>query len=183
MLCQLVCLDRRYQRMNCFNIREVQALLKGRFFNDLVNSHDHHEFLNKTVIGLRFKTNNLDSIQPSTLLFYQFGVYSNLNTRSQSYTSSYSTTNNYVFFENNSFFSSLVSFFDNHLSSNFMNFFYNPYLTLLNSLTLGTPAFNSNVSGKSTFFSFIHTITNFSKTELDRVICNVFNLLNLNQPM
>ena len=32
MLCQLVCLDRRYQRMNCFNIREVQALLKGRFF-------------------------------------------------------------------------------------------------------------------------------------------------------
>ena len=41
MLCQLVCLDRRYQRMNCFNIREVQALLKSRFYSDLINSHDH----------------------------------------------------------------------------------------------------------------------------------------------
>jgi len=71
MLCQLVCLDRRYQRMNCFNIREVQALLKGRFFNDLVNSHDHRVFLNKTAIGLRFKTNNLDSINPNMLLFLE----------------------------------------------------------------------------------------------------------------
>ena len=69
MLCQLVCLDRRYQRMNCFNIREVQALLKGRFYSDLINSHDHHEFLNKTTLGLRFKTNSIDSINPNMLLF------------------------------------------------------------------------------------------------------------------
>ena len=31
MLCQLVCVDRRYQRMNCFNIREVESLLKRKF--------------------------------------------------------------------------------------------------------------------------------------------------------
>ena len=37
MLCQLVCLDRRYQRMNCFNIREIQTLLKARFYADLMN--------------------------------------------------------------------------------------------------------------------------------------------------
>ena len=34
-LCQLVCIDRRYQRMNCFNIRELQSLLRNRFFDEL----------------------------------------------------------------------------------------------------------------------------------------------------
>ena len=34
-LCQLVCVDRRYQRMNCFNIRELQGLLRNRFFEEL----------------------------------------------------------------------------------------------------------------------------------------------------
>ena len=33
-LCQLVCIDRRYQRMNCFNIRELQGLLRNRFFEE-----------------------------------------------------------------------------------------------------------------------------------------------------
>ncbi len=57
MLCQLVCVDRRYQRMNCFNIREAESLLKRRFFTDLINSKDQHILLNKTAIGLRFKLN------------------------------------------------------------------------------------------------------------------------------
>lgn len=37
-LCQLVCVDRRYQRMNCFNIRELQGLLRNRFFEELTPS-------------------------------------------------------------------------------------------------------------------------------------------------
>ena len=32
-LCQLVCIDRRYQRMNCFNVSEVQSLLRSRFLD------------------------------------------------------------------------------------------------------------------------------------------------------
>ena len=76
MLVQLVCLDRRYQRMNCFNIREIQALLKARFFSDLVNSTEHTIFLNKTVIGLRYKTHMLDMINPNMLLFYRYGIQS-----------------------------------------------------------------------------------------------------------
>ena len=35
MLAQLICMDRRYQRMNSFNAREFQALLKQRFFSEL----------------------------------------------------------------------------------------------------------------------------------------------------
>ena len=34
MLCQLVCTDRRYARMNCFNIRELQSILRN---GDVVN--------------------------------------------------------------------------------------------------------------------------------------------------
>jgi len=77
MLCQLVCLDRRYQRMNCFNVRELQVLLRGRFFTDLVNDTAHHQLLDKTMIGLRFKTNDLNTINPNTLLSYQLGLNNN----------------------------------------------------------------------------------------------------------
>ena len=41
MLCQLVCTDRRYAAMNCFNIRELQGILKRKFFTDIINTHDH----------------------------------------------------------------------------------------------------------------------------------------------
>jgi hypothetical protein len=68
MLCQLVCIDRRYQRMNCFNIREVQSLLKRKFFTDLINTSDSHTLMNKTTIGLRFKTQNINSINSNFLL-------------------------------------------------------------------------------------------------------------------
>lgn len=81
MLVQLVCLDRRYQRMNCFNIREIQALLKARFFADLVNANDHHKFLNKTAIGIRYNTNAIDSINPNMLLFYRYGLNTTSNSR------------------------------------------------------------------------------------------------------
>ena len=74
MLGQLICLDRRYQRMNCFNIREVQSLLKRRFFTDLINSNDHHELLDQTMLGLRFKTNNLNSLNSHLILHNNFGL-------------------------------------------------------------------------------------------------------------
>lgn len=74
MLCQLVCLDRRYQRMNCFNIREVEALLKGRFFPDLVSTHDHRTVLNSTVVGLRYKTAGLSALDNNSLLFQTYGL-------------------------------------------------------------------------------------------------------------
>jgi hypothetical protein len=74
MLCQLVCVDRRYQRMNCFNIRELQGILKRRFFNDLVNSNDHHTLLNDSMIGVRFKLNNTQNIEPDIFTFYNFGT-------------------------------------------------------------------------------------------------------------
>lgn len=74
MLCQLVCIDRRYQRMNCFNIRELQSVLKRRFFTDLINSSEHHTLLNESLISLRFKLNNSVNVTPDTLTYYNFNL-------------------------------------------------------------------------------------------------------------
>ena len=74
MLCQLVCIDRRYQRMNCFNIRELQGILKRKFFADLVNTSDFRQLLDSSMIGLRFKTGDLHTTTPNSILFYNCGL-------------------------------------------------------------------------------------------------------------
>jgi hypothetical protein len=122
--------------MNCFNIREVQALLKGRFFSDLVNTHDHHEFLNKTTIGIRFKTNNLDSITPNMLLFYKNGVHSNNQTRSQSYFSSISSFNQYEFFNTNSKLAFFVNYFNVNLNYSPIKVIFNYYSSIITMFNL-----------------------------------------------
>jgi hypothetical protein len=91
MLCQLVCTDRRYQRMNCFNIRELQSILKRKFFIDLFNSHDHRELLGKSMIGLRYTMNNNLNINHDLLSFYQFGVYTEAQTKTSSFVNFYNT--------------------------------------------------------------------------------------------
>lgn len=75
MLFQLVCTDRRYARMNCFNIRELQGILKRKFFTDLVNSHEHKDLLDKSMIGLRYKANSNINLDPDMLSFYNFGLH------------------------------------------------------------------------------------------------------------
>jgi len=86
MLFQLVCVDRRYSRLNCFNIRELESVLKRKFFTDLVNFSDHHSFLNNTILSLRFKnnTNNL-GIAPDQSIFYNYGISSLIKNKSNDY--------------------------------------------------------------------------------------------------
>ena len=75
MLCQLVCTDRRYARMNCFNIRELQGILKRKFFVDLVNSHDHKSLLEESMVGMRYKANNTLNLDLDYTSFYNFGLH------------------------------------------------------------------------------------------------------------
>jgi hypothetical protein len=75
MLCQLVCTDRRYARMNCFNIRELQGVLKRKFFTDLVNSHDHRSILDKSMLGLRYKSNADINLNLDITSFYNYGTH------------------------------------------------------------------------------------------------------------
>lgn len=81
MLVHLVCVDRRYQRMNCFNIRELQSMLKQKYFSDILSSNDHHKLLNEAVIGLRYKNNHASSINPDMLQFSNFGTFSTLRNK------------------------------------------------------------------------------------------------------
>jgi hypothetical protein len=74
MLGQLLCIDRRYQRMNCFNIREAQSLLKKEFFTDLINSTDHRDLLNSTMISHRFKTGSNSSLKLNFANFIDYGT-------------------------------------------------------------------------------------------------------------
>lgn len=62
MLVQLVCLDRRYQRMNCYNIREIQTILKSRYAPNISYDSPVNLFLGETMLGLRYQTLDLSSI-------------------------------------------------------------------------------------------------------------------------
>jgi hypothetical protein len=74
MLCQLVCVDRRYQRMNCFNIREIQGILKRKFFTDLVNNSDNRMGIDNSVLNMRYKNNMSNILLYDQSLFYNFDL-------------------------------------------------------------------------------------------------------------
>jgi hypothetical protein len=76
MLANLVCVDRRYQRMNCFNIREVQSLLKKKFFTDLIDPHEFSSLLDSSMIGIKYKLNDINYLNPNALLNYKWGLTS-----------------------------------------------------------------------------------------------------------
>jgi hypothetical protein len=63
--------------MNCFNIRELQGILKRKFFVDLVNSHDHRSLLDKSMIGLRYKSNLNSNTNLDITSFYNLGLSEN----------------------------------------------------------------------------------------------------------
>jgi hypothetical protein len=71
--------------MNCFNIREIQTLLRSRYHPDRWDSNSHHEFLHETALGLRLKLSNLSTISPNMLMSFEYGLLSSGNTRDQSY--------------------------------------------------------------------------------------------------
>ena len=173
MLCQLVCTDRRYARMNCFNIRELQSILKNKFFTDLVNSHDHRDLLNQSMIGLRFKQNSSSNLDLDMTSFYKFGIHeTNLNKyynfSKETYNSSSANLSSYDMF--------FLSLFNTNLTSICYNYLMNvkliciEFFEILKSFTFIT--FFDNIN--ATFLSFFKTFSiNFS-------FLNVFNVFSSN---
>jgi len=74
MLVQLICIDRRYQRMNCFNIRELQSILKKKFFNDLVSGSEYRGLLHSTMVGVRHRNNSGVLPEADIFSFYSSGA-------------------------------------------------------------------------------------------------------------
>ena len=180
MLFQLVCTDRRYARMNCFNIRELQGILKRKFFTDLVNSHEHKDLLDKSMIGLRYKTNSNINLDPDMLSFYNFGLHNASLSKSFSFGNSdtglprkIETTN-----EVDSYFIGL--FLSNLSSFSLGNVFYSLESAVTNILSLVlsvNPLSFSNLPNFSIFsklallnFSFnsgtYYTFTGFNTTSI-----------------
>ena len=176
MLCHLVCTDRRYARMNCFNIRELQSILKRKFFTDLINTHDHRDLLEQSMIGLRYKTNNNFNLNPDVLSFYNFGLTtSNLNktlmfTNVNASTTTLSLDNyNYFFinlfnkktelsltFSSSFYVNTICEYLYLSLSFNFLPsslFSINTFFTaLFNNLSICF-----DLSNVSSLFSYVHT--------------------------
>ena len=155
MLCQLVCVDRRYQRMNCFNIREIQSILKRKFFTDLINTHEHHTLLDKTAMGLRFKTNNINTLNSNIFTFYNYGIEFTPKIRSSYFFSNNTNFNNISYFNNTSYFYSLITKF---LGFNFFFFLNNLYLTINNQFSSIS---SLNISFKNVSLLFISLILYF----------------------
>jgi hypothetical protein len=161
MLFQLVCTDRRYARMNCFNIRELQSILKDRFFVDLVTSHNHRDLISSTMLGVRYKSNSETNLELEINNFYSYGLLtSNLN-KVESLTNNYSNSNlnkrsrpmlsffdyKFLLFNNIFNFSSLTTIMGSSLPLKvkfyyyyllLKNFFCTVFLSLLNSFKSST---------------------------------------------
>jgi hypothetical protein len=60
--------------MNCFNIREIQGILKRKFFTDLVNTSDNRLAMDSTLVGMRHKNNMSNILLYDQSLFYNFDL-------------------------------------------------------------------------------------------------------------
>lgn len=133
MLAQLVCLDRRYQRMNCFNMREMQALLKEKYFSDLVNSYDYRSNIFNSV-NLRYKLNDLSSIDNNLPLFSNNSLKLTFFVKIQNFNKSSLTTEptfinfNYFMLTNYDFFMGLKSLTFLNIQNTFFYFLRTPHL-------------------------------------------------------
>ena len=110
-LCQLVCIDRRYQRMNCFNVRELQSLLRNRFFQELTpsslifsNNESGKTLLN--YMNARSGTSSISNTSPFSN-FFLFNPSNSLNLHSF----------NFRNFEMSGYFFNLNSIFNKNLTS------------------------------------------------------------------
>jgi hypothetical protein len=102
--------------MNCFNIREIQGILKRKFFTDLFNSNDHHDLLNSTMVGLRYKTNGISSIDQNMTLFYNYGTLNTPKVKYLSYKSKFLDQEERI-----TFFRQFVSFYNLNCIFNFLS--------------------------------------------------------------
>jgi hypothetical protein len=143
--------------MNCFNVRELQGNLKRKFFTDLVNSNDHRDFLNQSILGMRFKTNNNLAITSDMEAFYNFG------TTTTSKSKSFEFVNNYTEFNN--FLSQTIT--------NTMNI---SVLSNFNTLNI----FNNLISYIKSVFDVIISINLYSIVTTTNVFSSLNNLVTFN---
>jgi hypothetical protein len=144
--------------MNCFNIRELQSILKNKFFTDLVNSHDHRDLLNQSMIGLRFKQNSSSNLDLDMTSFYKYGLHETNVNKYYSFRSSNNKSLNISSYEYN-----MLQLFNMNFSTVMGNLMSNIKL-IVTELFVFFYSFSLSIPTSSSFFtSFFKTISfNFS---------------------
>jgi hypothetical protein len=192
MLFQLVCSDRRYSRLNCFNIREYESLLKRKFFKDLINITDNHLFLNNTILSLRYKNHNNLDIHNDQFIFYNYPITNLPKYKNIDYIT-YTKNILFKFYEFNSF---LINFFINYslnfntnlplsniyiLFNNIKGLFYKSYVYIYYLLDLDIlkilliSNFNINLTYN---LNYIKYINNFFKEQNPNITPKIENINN-----
>lgn len=150
--------------MNCFNIRELQGILKRRFFVDLVNSFDHKSVLNSSMVGAKFKLNLTANLNSDTLLFYNFFLTNSVVKKN--------------FFFNNFFFRTderPFLFFNIFIFFN-INSFYMYFFFLFNSINFAIIKYFNFVPLFNFFVSYLVSIFSIIKTFFDVIKLNFATL-------
>jgi hypothetical protein len=156
MLCQLVCVDRRYQRMNCFNIRELQGILKRKFFTDLVNTSDSHMATEATLINMRHKNNMSNILLYDQSLFYNFDLTNTSKFKNFTFTPGQLYT--YSNLNTSSLFTKVTNFFPSINLTNYFKILPNVLKDLTSFITI--PSFISCTTMVNSFFYLKTTINN-----------------------
>jgi hypothetical protein len=154
--------------MNCFNIREIQSILKGRHFSDNVSIHEFHDYIDNTVISLRFKNNNISTNKPKILLFFENGIINFKVINDEFYLPKVENQlSGFTFLKSTSFTTTLLKFVDNYCPSVIGMF--------------ATGSLNSSVFNLSNMFhyselTFFTNILNLSLDSLNNKLTNIFSI-------
>jgi hypothetical protein len=61
--------------MNCFNIRELQTLMKNRYHPELLDEKSHTDFLSKIMLSTRFKLGDMFVAEPQMSIYHEFPLF------------------------------------------------------------------------------------------------------------
>lgn len=110
--------------MNCFNIRELQGILKRKFFTDLVNTSDSHKSMETTLINMRHKNNMSNILLYDQSLFYNFDLTNTSKFKNYSFNpGKVYTYLGYTLFNKNKSTTLLGLNYNNILTQNYNNFY------------------------------------------------------------
>lgn len=173
MLGHLICTEKKYQKLNCFNIIEAQALLKQKFFFDLISENEKNILPFSTFFSLSLPNSVLFNKQ-RLLETYLINIGNRISTfylfsKNQSFVFKESLFESFLFLSYQNYISNFINFFSNNgfLSKltfriNFLPFKFNNILDINFSLYKYIISYNFNISCLNLFnFSFIKGIYDF----------------------
>jgi len=158
--------------MNCFNIRELQGILKRKFFTDLVNTSDSHTATDSTLIAMRHKHNMSNILMYDQSLLYNF----DLNNTSKFKTFSFTPGTVYTYIP----FSTKYIPNPTEFIPNIFNISLGSIFTIFTSVLKGVTSF-IHVPSPTTLITLPYSLFLLPKTVFNALYINTtFNILDIN---